>query len=224
MSVREFKGKHLIAFPDDYVILDIETTGFNPKNCDIIEVGAVKVSQDKIVSIFQSLVKPLNPINNYITRLTGLTNQMLNNAQSIENILDALNAFIGESILIGHNINSDINFLYDHCERYLHYPLTNDYIDIRDLFKSRQHSVLSPKLTEVCEKCAIQNTNAHRALSDCLSAYNLYQSLKSHSGSFSCIEELNTLNLASEFKLAGSPYRRQCQHHQPSERLVSQSR
>jgi exonuclease, DNA polymerase III, epsilon subunit family len=210
--LREKKGNSLIEFPDHYVIIDIETTGFSPKNCEIIEIGAVKVRNDKITSVFQMLIKPKNPISSYITNLTGITNNMLTDANPIAEVLDAFVSFIGDNILIGHKVNSDVNFLYDHCKITIGHDLTNDFIDIIDLFRERQRSVLNHQLTSLCEKCAIQNTNAHRALSDCLVSNNLFQSLKYHDGSIACVEELDTLILASEFKHKHSPYKKKCQN------------
>lgn len=213
--MREYKGNHLIDFPDNYVIIDIETTGFNPKINEIIEIGAVKVCDNKITSIFQSMVRPKNPVNPYISNLTGITNNMLADANPIGAVLDSFVSFIGDAILVGHNVNADVNFLYDHCEATLSHHLTNDYIDIRELFRKQQNTLLHPELTTICEKCAIQNTNAHRALSDCLAAYNLYQSLKVHTGQIACVEELATLNLAAEFNMKHSPYKKKCHLNTP---------
>ncbi|HEY5556364.1 3'-5' exonuclease [Acetobacterium sp.] len=210
-KIREHKGKSLIEFPDNYVIIAIETTGFNPKNNEIIEIGAVKVRDNKITSIFQSLVRPMNPINPYISNLTGLSNNMLADANPIGAVLDSFVSFTGDTVIIGHNVNFDINFLYDQCEAFLLHHLSNDFIDIRELLIKQQSSVENLKLLTLCEKCAIQNTNAHRALSDCLAANNLYQSLKLHNGPIACVEELDTLNLASEFKMKHSPYKKKCQ-------------
>lgn len=208
-KLREHKGTSLLIFPDNYVIVDIETTGFNPKIDEIIEIGAVKVGDNKITSIFQSLVRPRNSINNYISKLTGITNEMVVEANPIEVVLESFISFIGDAVLVGHNVNFDVNFLYDHCEAHLHHYLKNDFIDLKELFRVKKHSGDTFKPT--CEKCAIQNTNAHRALSDCLATNNLYQSLKMHNGSIACVEELDTLTLASEFKTNHSPYKKQCQ-------------
>jgi len=220
-TLREYKGKSLIEFPDDYVIIDIETTGFNPKINEIIEIGAVNVCANKITFIFQSMVKPKNPINPYISNLTGITNNMVADANPIEVVLDSFVSFIGDAILVGHNVNSDVNFLYDHCETYLSHHLHNDFVDIRELFREQQGSGVNHKLATICEKCALQNANAHRALSDCLAPYNLYQSLKLHKGPITCVEELDTLNLASEFKLKHSPYKKKCHRKEDSINSVS---
>jgi len=214
-TLREKKGNSLIQFPDNYVIIDIETTGFSPRNCEIIEIGAVKAVDNKIVSVFQMLIKPRNPISSYITNLTGITNHMLADAHPIAEVLDSFIAFIGDNVLIGHKVNADVNFLYDHCKIHIGHDLTNDFIDIRELFRERQRTVLNHKLTSLCEKCAIQNTNAHRALSDCLVSNNLFQSLKFHDGSIACVEELDSLILATEFNLKHSPYKKKCQNLSP---------
>ena len=208
---REHKGTNLLIFPDNYVIIDIETTGFNPKIDEIIEIGAVKVCNNKISSVFQSLIRHKNLINAYITNLTGITNDMLIDASPIGVVLESFISFIDNSILIGHNINFDVNFLYDHSEMYIKHALKNDYIDIKTLFRIQQEPSRNQKTVTLCEKCAIQNTNAHRALSDCLATNNLYQSLKLHNGFIDCVEELNTLTLASEFKTKHSPYKKKCQ-------------
>lgn len=214
-TLREKKGNCLIQFPDNYVVIDIETTGFSPRNCEIIEIGAVKVRDNKIVSVFQMLIKPRNPISSYISKLTGITNNMLIDANPIATVLDAFVSFAGDHILIGHKVNSDVNFLYDHCKINIDHDLTNDFIDIRELFRERQRSLLNSQLTSLCEKCAIQNTNAHRALSDCLMANNLYQALKFHDGSITCVEELDSLILTSEFHHKHSPYKKKCEHLPP---------
>lgn len=211
-TLRETKGNCLLQFPDQYVIVDLETTGFSPKNCEIIEIGAVKVRDNKVVSVFQALIKPKNPISPYISKLTGITNKMLTDANPIETVLDAFVSFLGDHILIGHKVNSDVNFLYDHCRLYISHDLTNDFIDLRQLFRERQRSFLTSELTSLCEKCAIQNTHAHRALSDCLMANNLYQSLKHHEGAVTCVEELDSLILTTEFNHQHSPYQKKCQH------------
>ena len=122
--MREKKGKSLIEAPDSFVIIDIETTGLMPYWDDIIEVGAIRYEHGIEVRRFSSLVKPPvcedgSYIDDYIIELTGITNEMVSTAPNIENVLSDLDSFIGNSILIGHNVNFDINFLYDNFEEYL---------------------------------------------------------------------------------------------------------
>jgi len=85
-DTRDFKGESIIGFPDDYIIIDIETTGFNPKNNEIIEIAAIKICDNKICSIFQSLIRPTTTINYFISNLTGTTNEMVADANSVEEV------------------------------------------------------------------------------------------------------------------------------------------
>ena len=73
--IREHKGKSFIALPLDYTILDIETTGLDFEYCEIIEVGALKIRGGEVVDRFSSLVRPQNQIDDFITDLTGITNE-----------------------------------------------------------------------------------------------------------------------------------------------------
>ena len=75
--VRKGKGKSVIDFPSTYTVLDIETTGLDPRYCEIIEISAMKYSSGQNIGTFSTLVKPSEPIDEYITSLTGITNDML---------------------------------------------------------------------------------------------------------------------------------------------------
>lgn len=208
--IRKYKGKSLIEFPDDYVIVAIETTGFNPKNDEIIEVGGVKVRGNEITSIFQSLIKPRNPISYYISHLTGITNEMVADASPVIEVLDSFISFAADTVLIGTNANFNINFLYDHCEEHLGYYLKNDFIDILGLYRKKQIPVQNQNLLVSCEKCAIRNTNTHRALSDCLAINDLFQYLKSQQKPAECIGDLDILNFRNEFRIQHPLYTKKC--------------
>lgn len=81
--VRKGKGKSVIDFPSTYTVLDIETTGLDPRYCEIIEISAMKYSSGQNIGTFSTLVKPSEPIDEYITSLTGITNDMLKSAPDI---------------------------------------------------------------------------------------------------------------------------------------------
>lgn len=111
--IREHKGKSFIALPLDYTILDIETTGLDFEYCEIIEVGALKIRGGEVVDRFSSLVRPQNQIDDFITDLTGITNEMLESAPTFSEISKDFYNFVSNDILVGYNINFDVNFLYD---------------------------------------------------------------------------------------------------------------
>lgn len=181
--MREEKGKSLITSPDSFIVLDIETTGYLPEWDHIIEVGAIKYDHGVEIARFSSLVQPPSVdgeyIDPYITELTGITNEMLASAPAIENILPELYDFLGSSIIIGHNVNFDINFLYDNFEEILEKPLSNDFIDTMRLSRNLHPEEKHHRLSDLCERYALDYSSAHRSIKDCELTFSCYNKLLS---------------------------------------------
>ena len=112
--IRDGKGNSKIELVNDYIVLDIETTGLDPEFDEIIEIGAIKVINGKIVDEFSELVKPSNAITPFISSLTGITNDMLKTAKNINQVLPKFLDFVKDMTIVGHNVNFDINFIYDY--------------------------------------------------------------------------------------------------------------
>lgn len=93
------------------VALDLETTGLDPAEEAIIEIGAVKFDGDRVVDEFDQLVHPGRPISRFITQLTGITNEMVARQPAIDEVLPALESFVGTDPILGHNIRFDYSFL-----------------------------------------------------------------------------------------------------------------
>lgn len=96
---------------DPIVALDIETTGLDPDQDAIIEIGAVLFTDRRVVDEFSTLIHPGRRIPPFITQLTGITDQMVIRAPSIREILPDLKRFVGDSPILGHNIRFDLSFL-----------------------------------------------------------------------------------------------------------------
>lgn len=180
--MREEKGKSMLASPNDFVVLDIETTGFLPEWDYIIEIGAIKYKNHVEVDRFTSLVQPPTDdgeeyIDDYITELTGITNEMLETAPTIENILPKLYNFLGDSIIIGHNVNFDINFLYDNFTQYLDKPLSNDFVDTMRLSRNLHPEEKHHRLLDLCNRYDLDYSHAHRSIEDCKLTFSCYQKL-----------------------------------------------
>lgn len=175
--IRKFKGKSLIDFPDNFTVIDIETTGLSSQWDEIIEISALKCENWSIVKDYTTLIKPVNPIDEYITTLTGITNEMLKNERSIEDVLPEFFSFIGNDILIAHNANFDINFLYDNAIL-TGQMLTNDFVDTMRISRLLRRDEPHHRLKDLCIRYNIKNNNAHRALSDCNATFKCFQCLK----------------------------------------------
>lgn len=172
------KGTIISSLPDDYVVIDLETTGFDPKWCDIIEIAALKVKNNIIVDTFSSLVNPLKKLSNFTKTLTGITDEMLKDAPEIKKILPEFLTFIDDSIVLGHNVNFDINFIYDNKIRIFNEPFKNDYIDTLRISRKVLPNLHYHRLKDLAEYFSIDFEKQHRSLEDCIAAYKCYLNLK----------------------------------------------
>ena len=125
MNERIHKGNSLLILPDSFIVLDLETTGLSNKFDEIIEISALRVRSFHVTDVFSTLIKPTFEISDEITEITGITNEMLSNAPLFSEIEFELREFIGDDYILGHNVNFDINFLYDN----FYYPFRNAFID-----------------------------------------------------------------------------------------------
>lgn len=165
---RTHKGKSLVLFPEDYTVVDIETTGFDPMFDEIIEVAGIKYRGRNEVGRFQSLVKPDDGIPDYITALTGISNEMVADAPGIEDVLPRFLEFIGEDIVVGHNVHFDVNFIYDYAEGFELKPFSNDLVDTLRLSRRLYPELQSHKLSALAAHFGMEPDGEHRALADCV--------------------------------------------------------
>lgn len=176
-NTRIYKGKSLLDFPSDYTLIDIETTGLDPNYDEIIEIAAIRIRNNIIDSTFSTLVKPERLIDNFITELTGITNDMVANSLPIEPNLYKLHSFINNDILLGHNVNFDVNFLYDNYIKYTPYLFKNNFVDTLRLSRKVYPDLGSHSLSYLTRSLGIISKTSHRAEADCLTTYSLVNSM-----------------------------------------------
>lgn len=172
---RVHKGLSLTDMPRDYCCIDTETTGYMLGYDEIIEFCGIKVREGSIVETYSTLIKPASPISQLVTELTGITNEMLENQPSIEDVANEIYDFLTDEILLGHNVHFDINFLYDTFNSILGKPLSNNFVDLlrfsRRLFKELENH----RLRTVAEGLGIMPETWHRAETDCETTIKCYE-------------------------------------------------
>ena len=178
MTERKYKGKSLFAFPSDYTVVDIETNGLATGACEIIEVSALKYRDEKLQGVFSSLIKPTAHIDRFITWLTGITDETVKDAPSITDVMREFYTFIGKDILIGHNVNFDVNFLYDNLSEHNGLILDNSFVDTLRLARKALPHLPNHKQTTVAQHYGIATDGAHRATRDCEICNACYINLK----------------------------------------------
>jgi DNA polymerase-3 subunit epsilon len=177
--IRDGKGKSLLKLFDNFVVLDFETTGLDPIYDEIIEVGAIRVSNGIIDSEFSTLVKPDGKISSFVTDLTGITNKMVTDAPKIQDVLPSLLKFIGDSVVLGHNVHFDINFLYDNCKEHLGISFTNDMLCTMRIARNAFKDIKFFKLSRLAHYFNVP-AGTHRALADCHCALGIYNAMLAH--------------------------------------------
>ena len=164
-----------MSFVKNYVCVDLETTGLNPKKDRIIEIGAVRVRDGKVTDTFQQLICPRQQIEERVEKLTGITQQDLEGKPSIQEILPQIGEFLGEDILLGHSILFDYSFLKRTFTNEK-IPFERQGIDTLKIARKYVTDCSSKKLESLCQHYGITH-QAHRALGDALATVELYQKL-----------------------------------------------
>ena len=165
-EIRPYKGKSLFAFPSDFTVVDIETTGLSSCGAEIIEVSALRYRGDRFEAAFSSLIKPSAPIPFFITELTGITNAMVKDARDRKGVLRDFADFLAGDVIIGHNVNFDVNFLYDELSLHLGYTMKNDFVDVLRLSRKYLPELPNHKQVTIAAFFDLDVTGAHRALKD----------------------------------------------------------
>lgn len=149
----------------DYVVFDLETTGFSPETNRIIEIGAVKVQNGKIVDKFSTFVNPQVPIPFRIEQLTSINDSMVIDAPVIADILPEFMKFCEGCVMVAHNADFDMSFIKKNCQR-LDIPCKPTIVDTVALARVLLPNLNRFKLDTVAKALGISLENHHRAVDD----------------------------------------------------------
>ena len=171
-------GRSIVRLPLDYTVVDLETTGLSPYYDEIIEMAAIRVRSGKAVETYQQLVKPQRPINEFITALTSITNEMVADAPSVWDALPGFLDFIGGDLIVGHNVGFDVRFIFNNSGEHLQRPFPNDYINTVRIARKAGLGLQNYRLDTLCDVFGIDSTNHHRALADCERTHVLFEKFR----------------------------------------------
>ena len=153
------------SLDDSYVVFDLETTGFSPNTCKIIEIGAVKVENGVITERFSEFVNPQVPIPFKIEELTGIRDDMVMGAETIEEILPRFMEFCEGCVMIAHNAEFDMSFIRKNCMD-LDIPCDHTVGDTVAMARILLPALHRFKLDTVAKALKISLENHHRAVDD----------------------------------------------------------
>lgn len=158
---------------ESFVVIDLETTGLEWYECEIIEIGAIKYDNCEESDRFHSYIKPVASVPSRITQITGITNEMLTDAPDLKSVLPELQEFLSDYVLVAHNAPFDMKFLQNSFDNALNTELDNEVIDTLPLARQYLKQLGSHKL-EVIKRHFGLEFGSHNAMDDCSTTAKLY--------------------------------------------------
>ena len=151
---------------DTYVVFDVETTGLSAVHDVIIELGAVKVKDGKIIDKFSSFANPHRPLSKHIVELTHITDDMLKDAPEVDDVVADFLEFIEGTVLVAHNARFDMGFLQEAVKRIGKEPVKNPVLDTLELARMLFPEMRNHRLNTLSDKLGIKLEQHHRAIYD----------------------------------------------------------
>lgn len=202
------RGKSDMPLTGDFVVFDVETTGLSAKTDRLTEIGAVKISNGKIIDRFSTFVNPHMPIPPRIVELTGITDQMVKDApdesQAVAKFLD----FCGDSVLVAHNATFDVSFIHAACQR-CGLEFKPVYIDTVIMSRALLPGLSKHKLDNLASALNLGEFNHHRATDDAAILAEIFLRF------IEMIQEKNECKTVDEINtgLSGGDFRKLHKHH-----------
>ncbi len=193
--VQNDKGQ---SIDSEYVVFDIETTGLSPTHNRIIEIGAVRIKDGRIQDTYSQFVNPEVPIPYTITKLTSITDSMVQESPTIETVLPQFLEYVGEAALVAHNASFDAGFIKENAK---HQGLSFDYTIVDTMTLAH---VLLPELGKytldrLCKQFGVSLEHHHRACDDAAATAEIFVKMIKmvKEKNIHTIRELNAVGSAS---------------------------
>ncbi|MCI9646269.1 MAG: DNA polymerase III subunit epsilon [Lachnospiraceae bacterium] len=172
------KGRLLGQYVEDYAVFDLETTGISWQRDAIIEISAIRVRGHRVSDQYSTLVNPQRHIPAAASRVNHITDGMVERAPLLAEAMEGFLDFIGDDILVGHNIQSfDMKFINQATNTLYGREVGNDRIDTLILARQCLPGLSRHRLLDVAGHFGISTQGAHRALQDCIMNQQCYERL-----------------------------------------------
>lgn len=163
-----------------FAVLDVETTGGRAEQHRIVEVAVVTVQRGEITGYYESLVNPQRALPAFVSKLTGITQDMVESAPGAQAVLPEVRAMIGDGVVVGHNIGSDLSFLNYEALWHGLPPFGNPALDTEEVALRLLPHLRRPSLSRVASALGLTPPLRHRALADARLTAQVLQRLLGH--------------------------------------------
>lgn len=180
---------------NEYIVLDTETTGLDPKKDEILSIGAVKIKDNRIVTSesFEVFIKPTGNISHESIKIHHLTEDDLKDGVSVNEALEKLLFFIENLPIVGYYISFDMRILSNYLKKYLGISLPNESIELSSMYYKRHrkqsaHEFVDLKFDSIMNKLDLPRLGKHDALNDAIMSALMFLKLKDmriYKGAFS---------------------------------------
>jgi DNA polymerase III subunit alpha, Gram-positive type len=192
-----------------FIVFDVETTGLSAVYDTIIELAAVKIKDGEVIDKFESFANPHHPLSATTIELTGITDDMVQTAPEINDVLHDYHKWAGEDILVAHNASFDMGFLNAGYQKAGLPKATNPVIDTLELARLLYPQFKNHRLNTLAKKFDIELTQHHRAIYDAeTTGYLLLKMLKD------AVEKgITNHNQFNDYMGKGDAYKRSRPYH-----------
>lgn len=159
-----------------YIAVDLETTGLDPKQDKIIEIGAVRVIDGRVTDTYETFVNPYRMLKFNVVMLTGIKDKQVESALGIEDVIDDFLDFAGDLPILGHHVIFDYSFLKRAAVNKGR-EFERQGIDTLKISRRFMPPEEKKNLKAACEYFGVEQTLSHRALADAKAAHQLYQEM-----------------------------------------------
>lgn len=157
-----------------FVVFDLETFGLNSHKNEIIEIGAIKLKGTRIVDTFSSFVNPNKIIPKRISELTHITQDMVDNAPAIEDVLPNFLEFTKDAVMVAHNSAFDMGFIRRDAKKYMGIDYKPPIIDTLQMARDLYPDLKGYNLDRLNKIFKLSLENHHRAIDDAQSTAKLF--------------------------------------------------
>lgn len=161
----------------EYVSFDLETTGLSPQKDQIIEIGAVKIRDEKIIGKYNCILYPEIPVSNLIIELTGISREMLSKGIPLKEGVETFLDFSEGYPILGHNVMFDYSFMKT-AAKTVSRPFEKKGVDTLVLARKLLKGLENKKLGTLCSHYHYVNEAAHRAYHDALATAVVFEKMK----------------------------------------------
>lgn len=167
-------SKDVLIEEESFVVFDLETMGLNSHEHEIIEIGAVKLQGTRIVERYSQLVNPRKPIPKKIQELTNISQDMVDNMPTIEEVLPKFMEFVGESTMVAHNAPFDMGFIRRDVKKFMGYDYKPAVIDTLQMARDLYPGLKAYGLKNLNKVLGLSLDNHHRAVDDSQATANMF--------------------------------------------------